>query len=467
MNKKLLPFIISLALGSVSTLVSADNLNDVYQLALTKDPQVLRAASVVDANKEGIVQAKSALFPQISFSTGASKSFSEGSRNLSFAGTANYIPAESEGVSTNFNFSLSQEIFSMKTWQQLEQSEKRSLQSEVSYKLAKQNLINRVTKLYFDILKAQDNLELAQAENKAIERQLEQTNQRYKVGLTAITDVHEAQAQFDTSVATVIRSENGVEIQKELLREITGTYHQDLSVLNTERFSTAKLQRSATEWVNLAQVNNQELQSQTINMDIAKNNIEQAFSGHLPTVSMSASMGRSNSNAQENTLDASDELLTALDRSRTERSNPQATDSKSIGITVSVPIFNGFATESRVKQAQANYVTASEDRELAYRRIVRVVRISYANVLTLISTIKAQEQAVISARSALDATEAGFEVGTRTIVDVLESTQKLFSARRTLSSSRYDYILAVLDLKLASGTVADSDVAAINKGLKN
>jgi outer membrane protein len=467
MKKKLLPLIISLTLGSVSTLTNADNLNEVYQLALTKDPQVLRAAAVVDSNKEGIVQAKSSLFPQISFTANASKSFDEGSTNLSFAGTPTYFPSESERVSTSYNFQVSQEIFNLSTWQNLDNAQKSALQSEVNHRLAKQNLINRVTQVYFDILSAQDGLELAQAENKAIERQLEQTNQRYKVGLTAITDVHEAQAQFDNSVATVIRSENAVEIQKEILREITGQYHNNLSILNTERFSTAKLEKSATQWVNLAQTNNQELQAQTISMDIAKNNIDRAFSGHLPTVNMSASLGRSNTNANENTLNAPAEVLTNLGRGSVVRSNSPATDSKSIGLSLSVPIFSGFATESGVKQAQANYVIASEDRELAYRRIVRVVRTSYANVLTFVSTIKAQEQALISAESALKATEAGFEVGTRTIVDVLQSTQNLFSAKRTLSSSRYDYIMAVLNLKLAAGTVSATDVTAINKGLKN
>jgi outer membrane protein len=467
MNKKLLPFIISLTLGSVSTLAGADSLNEVYQLALSKDPQVLRAAAVVDSNKEGIVQARSSLFPQITFSTSASKSFSEGSRNVDFSGTPIYYPSENEDISTGYSFQLSQEVFSMATWQNLDNAEKTALQSEVNHTLAKQNLISRVTQVYFDILKAQDGLELARAENKAIERQLEQTNQRFKVGLTAITDVHEAQAQFDTSVATVIRTQNDVEIQKELLREITGQYHNQLSVLNTERFSTAKLEKSATDWVNLAQTNNQELQAQTISMDIAKNNIDRAFSGHLPTVSMSASLGRSNTNASESTLDAPQDVLTELRRPRVIRDNPTPTDSKSIGISVSVPIFSGFATESGVKQAQANYVVASEDRELAYRRIVRTVRTSYANVLTLVSTIKAQEQALVSAESALKATEAGFEVGTRTIVDVLESTQNLFSAKRTLSSSRYDYIMAVLNLKLAAGTVSEADVNAINKGLMN
>lgn len=457
MNKKLLPIVVSLALGSFGNLASAEDLNDVYQLALSKDPQVLRAAAVVNANKEGIVQARSRLFPQISFSASVTRSTGDGSTEGGYANNQlQYVDVKSEQISNSYGFSLSQEIFSWSTWQNLDISEKRAMQSEVNHTLAKQNLISRVAEAYFNVLRAQDSLEFAEAEKKAIERQLEQTNQRYKVGLTAITDVHEAQAQYDNSVATVIRSQNDVEIRKELLREITGAYPKNLASLNTERFSTAKLEKAADDWVNLAQNSNQELQSQTIAMDIAKANIDVAYSGHLPTVNLTASRGKSNTNASR---------VTTGEPPVTQSENPLPSEGTSVGISVSVPIFSGFSTDSQVKQAQANYVVASEDRELAYRRIVRTVRTNYANVLTLISTIKAQEQAVRSAESALQATEAGFEVGTRTIVDVLVSTQQLYRSKSNLSASRYDYIMGVLNLKLAAGTVSEKDINLINKGL--
>lgn len=458
MNKKILPFIVSLALGSFGSLAHAEDLNDVYQLALTKDPTVLRAQAVVNVNKEGIVQAKSVLLPQISFSASVTKSDGEGGRLTGYVNNqAKYADTTSEDIYNQYRFSLQQEVFSWSTWQNLDVAEKRALQSEVNLNLAKQELITRVAQAYFDVLRAQDSLEFAKAEKTAIERQLEQTNQRYKVGLTAITDVHEARAQFDNSVATVIRSENAVEIQKELLREITGVFPKNLSQLNTDRFSTAKLERDADAWVSLAQNSNQELQSQTIAMDIAKSNIEVAYADHLPTVSLEASSSGSNTNAVRGSANGVPNIPT----------NPISSNSKSIGLSVSVPIFSGFRTDSRVKQAQANYVVASEDRELAYRRIVRTVRTNYANVLTLISTIKAQEQAVLSAQKALEATEAGFEVGTRTIVDVLDSTQQLYRSKSNLSSSRYDYIIAVLNLKQAAGSVSQEDITTINKGLGN
>lgn len=463
MNKKLLPIVVSIALGSFGHLAQAEDLNDVYQLALSKDPQVLRASAVVNASQEDITQAKATLFPQISFSASVTRSTSDGSTKAAYLNdqgeyVEQYVDVETESISNRYGFSLSQEVFSWATWQNLDIAKKRAMQSEVNFNLAKQNLISRVAEAYFNVLRAQDSLEFAIAEKNAIERQLEQTNQRFKVGLTAITDVHEAQAQYDNSLATVIRSQNDVEIRKELLREITGAYPRDLAALNTSRFSTAKLEKTADDWVNLARSSNQELQSQTIAMEVAQANIDVAYSGHLPTVSLTASKGKSNTNANRRTT--GEPPVTSED-------NPLPGQGTSIQLSVSVPLFEGFRTDSRVKQAQANYVVASEDRELTHRRIVRTVRTNYANVLTLISTIKAQEQAVRSAESALQATEAGFEVGTRTIVDVLVSTQQLYRSKSNLSASRYDYIMAVLNLKLAAGTVSEKDIALINKGLSN
>jgi outer membrane protein len=458
MKIKPLSLLLGLVLSTSTTLAQAENLDEIFQLALTKDPQVLRAAATVDVNKEGIVQAKSALYPNISLALGASKTVTRSSAlgPNAVTGINERIFTRSEGITTSYGFTLTQNIFDLSTWQTLDRSEKVALQSVANYQQAKQNLIVRVSDIYFAVLKAEDQLELAVAEKNAIERQLEQTNQRFKVGLTAITDVHEAQSKFDASVATVIRSENNVEIQKEALREITGQYHPNLAELNTERFSTAKLEKSPEDWVNVAKTNNQDLHALTIAMDIAKQDIDIAFSGHLPTLSLTATKGRRNNNAE----------ATRVGSAATTYDNPYPTDTKSLRLDLNVPIFSGFRADSRVKQAQASYVVASENRELTYRSVVRSIRTSYANVITLISTIKAQEQAVISAESALKATEAGFEVGTRTIVDVLDSTRALFSAKRNLSSSRYDYILAVLQLKQAAGTITGEDVEKVSQGLQ-
>jgi len=294
-----------------------------------------------------------------------------------------------------------------------------------------------------------DNLDFAKAEKAAIERQLEQTKQRYSVGLTAVTDVHEAQAQYDNAVTSEIRAENSVFTAEEALRVITNIYPRNLNILNTERFSTSRpVPDSANEWQQTAEAKNLELIAQKIAVDIAKENINVATSGHYPTLSLNGSYGKANT----------DNLF----------STPQTStdsDSQSIGITLNVPIYSGGATSSAVRQAQSNYVAASQDLEQTHRNVVRNTRNAYNTVIAAVSAIKALGQSVVSAESALKATEAGFEVGTRTIVDVLDSTRNLYNAKRNLSSTRYNYVQNILSLKRAAGTISEQDLININQGL--
>ena len=291
-------------------------------------------------------------------------------------------------------------------------------------------------------MSANDDLTFVVAEKRAVERQLEQTKQRFAVGLTAITDVHEAQAQYDSVVAREIAATNALENARESLQEITGEYHSQLSPLNTSQFKpTAPKPANVVEWVSIAETNSLDLQARKLAVEIAQNNIDLAESGHYPTVGLSATK----------TLQDS-------------RNMPQQ-DSESVNLNLNVPIYSGGATSASTEQQRANYVATSEDLELGHRSVVRQVRVNYNNVGAAIAGIKALEQAVVSAESALKATEAGFEVGTRTIVDVLISTRNLFDARRNLTKQRYDYILAVLSLKQAAGTLTEADLATVNAAL--
>ncbi|MBA6365700.1 TolC family protein, partial [Colwellia sp. BRX8-8] len=206
---------------------------------------------------------------------------------------------------------------------------------------------------------------------------------------------------------------------------------------------------SANEWQQTAEAKNLDLISQKIAVDVAKENINIARSGHYPTLSLSGSYGA---------RDQDNEVNNATFE------NP-ALDSQSIGITLNVPIYSGGATSSAVREAQSNYVAASQDLELTYRNVVRNTRNAYNTVIAAVSAIKALEQSVVSADSALKATEAGFEVGTRTIVDVLDSTRNLYNAKRNLSSTRYNYVQSILSLKRAAGTISEQDLININQGL--
>jgi len=441
MKKTITALFIGLACAASSSLANAEDLLSVYQQAQANDPVVLRAHAQFLATEEGIEQARSVLLPQIN----GSASYTD-SKNEFFDGTN--ITSQ-----TNDNFSygatLTMELYRHSTWLQLDNAKKLAHQSDISYQVAKQDLIVRVTEAYFNVLSAKDDLEFSIAEKAAIERQLEQTKQRFSVGLTAITDVHEAQAQYDNAVTSEIRAENKVFNAEEALRVITNIYPRDLSILNTERFSTSRpFPDSANEWQQTAEANNLDLIVQKINMDIAKENINIARSGHYPSLGL---------NGQLNTSNDSDSQFAGV--------NPPALDSHSFGVTLTVPIYSGGAISSSVRQAQSNYVSASQDMEQSHRNVVRNTRNAYNTVIAAVSAIKSLEQAVVSAQSALKATEAGFEVGTRTIVDVLNSTRNLYNAKRNLSSTRYDYIQNVLALKRAGGTITEKDLKDINQGL--
>ncbi len=452
MKKTVTVLLIGLASAISSSIVNAEDLLSVYKQAQANDPTVLGAHAQYLATKEGIDQARAVLLPQLSASASYTKSESE------FLGRDDTTGVPSGSILTRnddtlvYGLSLDMQLYKHSTWLQLDNAKKVAHQSDVAYQLAKQNLIVRVTQAYFDVLSAKDDLEFSIAEKIAIERQLEQTKQRFSVGLTAITDVHEAQAQYDNAITNEIRANNSVFNKEEALRTITNNYPRNISILNTERFGTSRPSPdSADEWQKIAEEKNLNLITEKINMDIAKENINIARAGHYPTLSLSGSYG---SQDQDNDFGGVDGDI-----------NNPALDSHSIGITLAVPIYSGGAISSSVRQAQSNYVVASSNLEQAHRNIVRNTRNAYNTVNTEVSAIKSLKQSVISAESALSATEAGMDVGIRTIVDVLNSTRNLYNAKRNLSSTRYNYIQAILSLKLAAGSISEQDIVDINKGL--
>lgn len=450
MKKTLLSTLLASSFSLFTMQVTAADLQEIYQLATQKDPQLLKAIANRDAAKEGIDVSKASLLPQVNLTAGYAKSMTERAQPLE-SGLA-IIDTDSKGWSAEV--ALSQSVFNWNNWENLNTAEKRAMQSQTNLDAAMQSLIVRVSQSYFNVLKAVDDLGFAEAEKRAIERQLEQTKQRFAVGLTAITDVHEAQAQFDSAVAREISAQNALETAREALREITGQYPAELASLNTDKFSTqTPSPASADEWVKLAEQLNLNLKANKLALEIAQNEIDKAVAGHYPTVTLDASYGTSDSTSDV-TLGGS-----------TNTTNTPRLDTKQIGLNLRVPLYSGGATVAQTSVARANYVAASQDLELSYRTAVRQVRSSFNDINANIATIRALEQAVISAQSALNATEAGFEVGTRTIVDVLQSTRNLFEARRNLSGARYNYVIAILTLKQAAGNLSEQDLQGINSAL--
>lgn len=443
MKKHLLSATVGLALSAVTFTSSADDLAQIYQLAVQNDPALLRAAAERDAAQKQVDIAESGFWPQVTGSLGLSDSKAD-----RFQPGLGVYESESNGWNAGIN--INQSVFDWSTWKQADIADKQAYRAEVAYRDAAQGLMLRVVNAYFGALQAQDDLDFAEAEKRAIERQLEQTKQRFSVGLTAITDVHEAQAQYDSAVAAEIQARNAVNIAFENIREITGQYPESLAGLKTNAFDPTKPNpEDVREWVTKAENGNLSLMQSMVAVDIAEQQIKLEQTGHYPTVSLNASWGTDDN---ETTVNGTTTDLPRL-------------DSRQIGLSVDVPIFSGYRTSALTEQARDNYVASSQTMVETRRTVERETRNAFYDVTASLSSIRAFEQAVTSAESALKATEAGFEVGTRTIVDVLNSTRNLFNARRNLAEARYGYIRQRLALEQAVGDLTPEDLQGINAAL--
>ena len=434
MKKTLISMMVLLG---TSGLAHADNLLDIYHLAQQKDPLLLESKAVRDKAFEAINEADAAQLPQINL--GGNLGYQKTNRS-------DYATAGTAGA----NLGLSQSLYRRSNWINSDISAKAATQADVAYNAEQQGLMVRSAQAYFAVLSAQDTLEFAKANREALQRQLDETQQRYEVGMTAITDVHEAKAAADLAEATVIESENALSNSYEGLRQLTGAEHKFLDILNTERFATSPLEMDADSWMKLAEDSNLSLHRQRIAKEIAKQQIELAQTGHEPTLDLSASLSSAYTDYKNSGTSYNDGTL----------------NTGAVGLQFNLPLYQGGAVDSRVKQAQFNYVAASESLERTFRDVQATLNRNYNDVNGSIGTVRAYQQSVISAESALTATRAGYEVGTRTVVDLLDATRNLYSAKQQLSTARYNYILNRLAIKQTAGTLTEEDLASINQGLK-
>jgi outer membrane protein len=443
----------------------AASLLEVYQQALQSDPRIHEAEARRLAALEAEPQARGVYLPQIDFSGDWTKTNSEGSGTINQfvevpPGSGNLevvpIPFESEtrDETTRWNFSLRQTIF---RWDQIvgfRRADKIVARAEADREAAQQDLIVRVGQTYFDVLAAEDRLTSTHANRQAIARQLEQAKQRFEVGLIAITDVQESQAAYDQAVADEIAAKRSLATAREFLREITGEYVSSLSAPGDEFPMRPPTPASEVDWVDLALSQNLALVSSRLDEQLARDEISFRRNGHYPTVELVASTGNSSSEAEQNTGPG------FLD---TERDF----DSDSVGIQVTVPIFSGGTTSSRVREAVYLHRAAMEQLQRVTRETERATRDAYLGVLSEMSRVEALEQAVESSQTALEATQAGFDVGTRTIVDVLDSQFALYRSITLFYQARYDYLMNALRLKQAAGNLQIQDLEEIDQWLKD
>jgi len=456
----------------ITQIVQADDLMAIYERALRSDPSIREAEANRLATLESKPQAISALLPQLSAGSSFGYSQADGTRVVTIPNSDNTAlvearsPFDQDATTLRWNIDLRQSVFNWDRWVNLRTADKQVAQAEAEYRAAEQDLMVRVATAYFDVLAAQDTLESEQAAKEAIARQLEQANKRFEVGLIAITDVQEAQSGYDQATATEISAKRNLATSKEFLREIVGEIPDTLDKPKDEFPLVSPEPVEEEEWVAAALQKNLSLLSSEIAAQIARDNVAFQRTGHYPTLEIvgnynsTDAKGDSAAGVRDPTDPTGDLLLGPPQTADNDRSGYD------ISLQFSLPIYSGGSVSSKTQQAVYQHRAAKERFERSARQTERETRDAYLGVVSEIARVKALKQARKSARTALQATEAGFDVGTRTTVDVLDQRRQLFIADVNYARSRYDYIINVLLLKQATGGLMVDDLVEVNGWLE-
>jgi outer membrane protein len=443
---------------------SAEDLKGVYERALANDPQIREADALRRAARESRPQAWAAILPQLSGSASKTKSDTTSTgqfpqeQRLPDGQTVvlNFLSANvAEPETDRWSLDLRQSLISWDNWVAIKRASRQVAQAEADFQAAEQQLILRVSEAYFNVLAAQDAVEAQSSAFDAISRQLEQAEKRFEVGLIAITDVQEAKAARDSAAAAVIAAKRQLASAEELLREITAEKYTVLSKPGDAMPLKSPDPADEAQWVERSMEQNLALISSRLAADIARDNVRAAFGGHLPELDLVASKSKVETSSAINFV--SGNVGTRL----------SDTEDESYTLQVTMPLFSGGAAQSRVRQSEFQWRAARERLTRVSRQTERQARDAYLGVISEISRVNALRQALESSQTALKATEAGYEVGTRTAVDVLEGRRSLAVAQTNYSRSRYDYILNVMRLRLASGTLDRATLEEVNGWLSS
>ncbi len=434
----------ALAVGAVvfSSSVQADDLMSIYQRALGSDPQIREADANRLAARESKPQALAALLPNLA----GFGQYSKVDRSGTTLVGQNNVNSSTDTKDKVYSLTLRQSVFSWSDWVGLRRADKQVAQAEADFQVAQQDLITRVAERYFDTLAAQDTVDAQSAALQAIARQLEQADKRFEVGLIAITDVQEAKAARDNAAAGVIAAKRALASAEERLREVIGVKPEQLAKPSSGLALKPPDPADEAKWVETSMDQNLALTSSRIAADIARENVRATFGSHLPDIDLVAQRGKFNSSGSPNV---------DTDSTTTQYQ-----------LQLNVPIFAGGGTQSRVRQSEYQWQAAKERLVRVSRQTELAARDAYLGVISEISRVNALRQALESSQTALKATEAGYEVGTRTAVDVLDARKNLVQAQTNYARSRYDYILNVIKLHAAAGDLDRKTLEEINGWLE-
>ena len=420
----------------------ADTLTAIYESAVQNDPVLRAARANFNADRENKNIARGALLPQLSISGDYTQS--ELNDSSPIVGMGGLIDSDT----TSYSASLNQAIFDMPSWYSFQSGKALSESARAQFSADQQSLIIRVSDAYFNVLRAYDNLQTRDAEERAIQRQLEQTRERFEVGLLPVTDVHEAQAVFDDAAVNSLEARGALNIAFEGLAVLTGQDHKVLAGLTENFAATNPEPLSNQEWVDFAIGNNFQLKVAELGKDAAYNSAKASAAARLPKVSGRVSYFDSDS-----------------DGTRYTSPFESQQDGHSFVVSVTMPIWMGGSVDAQRRQAKQRSIASDEGYIATKRNTVQAARSLHQLVLTNTARVKARKQSITSADSALQATQAGYEVGTRNIVDVLVAQRTVYQARRNYSNARYDYILSMMRLKEVAGQLSPEDIYQLNAWL--
>ncbi|TNF33336.1 MAG: hypothetical protein EP312_09600 [Gammaproteobacteria bacterium] len=437
----------------------ADTLQDIYELAVNNDPQLKVAEATYRANREALALGRAGLLPSVIAEAEYSDGNTDANSRNSFVIGGTPIQSMSnrtiESERDAYSVTLSQAIFDLPAWFTFKQGKEISRQAEAELANAQQDLIVRTAEAYFNVLRAQDNLASSRSQELAFGRQLDQTKQRFEVGLIAITDVHEAQAAYDSAVVARLADEGALGIAYEGLTVLTGQSHQNLSTLRDDFPVNMPIPADRDEWVQFSLQNNYSLKAAWYGAQAAMQAANAKKSGHAPTLRGGV---RYTSEETDGTIEDHWNLST------------DPFDEKNQGDTVflklELPLYTGGAISAERRRAYEQYNQAAESHTSVQRNTIQNTRSLHLAVVTDVQRVKARKQAIVSAQSALDATKAGYDVGTRNVVDVLQAERLLYQALRDYANTRYDFVLNQLRLKKQAGQLSPQEILDLNSWLE-
>tara|TARA_R110000851_G_scaffold41100_2_gene103434 strand:- start:2411 stop:3847 length:1437 start_codon:yes stop_codon:yes gene_type:complete len=433
------PLFAALLLAGVSGHVAANtDLMTIYQEALLNSADLAAAQADTRARQEALPQARSQLLPNIGIGAGASR------EDIDIDGVGG------DRYNTHYyQASLTQPLFRANRWFDYQSAKSLSQQAELEFSATQQNLILEVSQAYFNVLRASDNLATAKAEEDAFERQMQQAQERFDVGLSARTDVLEARAGYDTARAARLTAKTNLDVSYQALTRLTNQDYDSLYGISHELPVLPPSPANLQQWVETASTQNLNLLASRYAIDSAEDGLRSSKAGYAPVVDAFVRYNDTNGGAE------------------IARAGQSANDTAltSFGVELTMPLFTGGLTTSQVRESTYRLTQAEQLSEAQKRRVVESTRNLYRTVTSSVDEIDARRQAIVSAKAALDATQTGYEVGTRNVVDVLESQRNLFRTVRDYNTSRYNYIIDNLSLKQSAGTLSPQDLEELSKWL--